>query len=377
MKVTRRGRGTALLVAVFLGVATLLVVVARSPGPTAFSPSPPGAAAGQLASQGPLVVDRAGTPIYLHGVDWPSLDWAPAGQHADGAPGLDLSELRTMAERFRANAVRIALNEAFLLPGSPRYAPTYAGLVQRAVRAARRVGLVVILDLHTVIGANAVTAPPATGPSCAPDPPSIAFWTALAQRFRNWPGVVFELYNEPHDIAWSVWRNGGAIMCPATGRRYDAIGEQTLLDTVRATGARNLVIADGVDWAGSLADLPRWHLAGHNVAYGLHLYVTEARVTGPAVWRHDLGSAWRHWPIIATEFGVLGCDRPYPLTLEQRIVHFLTTHGIGWTAWAWWDGGCGFPSLIATEAGRPFEGGEVVQAASIALARGSLRPPLP
>jgi endoglucanase len=373
-----RGRwSTAALVAVVLVVAAFLVLVLRRPIPATFSASPPGAARGQLAARGPLVVDGDGTPVYLHGVDWPSLDWAPAGQHADGAPGLDLAEVHTMAERFRTNAVRIALNEAFLLRGSPRYVPTYAGLVVRAVRAARRAGLVVILDLHTVIGADAVTDPPAEGPSCAPDPPSIAFWTALARRFRNWPGVVFELYNEPHGITWSTWRDGGPITCPATGRRYDAVGEQTLLEAVRATGARNLVIADGVDWAGSLVGLPRWHLAGSNVAYGLHLYVEEERPTGVATWQGALGSTWRRWPVIATEFGVLGCHRPYPLALERRIIDFLAAHGIGWTAWGWWDGGCGFPSLIDTESGQPFDGGRAVRAASVALARGSLRPPLP
>lgn len=378
MKGVRRRRGAAaLVVLVALGIATLLGVVLHSHRRPTFSPSPPGAVTGQLVSRGPLVVDERGTPIYLHGVDWPSLDWAPAGQHADGAPGLDLSELRSMVTRFRANAVRIALNEAFLLRGSPRYDPEYGELVERAVRAARRVGLVVILDLHTVIGADTSTAPAAAGPSCAPDPPSIAFWRTLAERFRTWPGVIFELYNEPHDITWSTWRDGGLITCPATGRRYDAIGEQTLLDTVRATGARNLVIADGIDWAGTLAGLTRWHLTGTNVAYGLHLYVQAARPTGPALWQHELGSTWRHWPVIATEFGVLGCSNPYPLNLERHIVDFLAGHGIGWTAWAWWDGGCGFPSLIATEAGRPFEGGLVVEATSRALARGSLRPPLP
>jgi len=355
-------------------VVVVVAQLAKPPQQPRFAPSPPGSVHTVLETRGALLVDGSGSALYLNGVDWPSLDWAPAGQHADGAPGLALGELARMFQRFHANAVRIALNEAFWLRGSPRYAPGYAALVERAVRAARRDGLVVILDLHTAIGADSVSAAPASGPSCAPDPPSLVFWREVASRFRNWPGVAFELYNEPHDLSWQLWRNGGALHCPTTGRRVVAVGEQELLEAIRQTGARNLVIADGLDWAGSLAGVYRWHLDGSNVAYGLHLYVAESDPTGPRAWSRDLGSVWRRWPVVATEFGVLGCRAPYPDVLERRIVAFLIQHGIGWTAWGWWAGGCGFPSLITNESGRPFEGGVVVAATSAALAAGMLRP---
>jgi len=55
--------------------------------------------------------------------------------------------------------------------------------------------------------------------------------------------------NEPHDVSWDVWLSGGVITNKPNRRRsdpprtYDSVGMQKILDTVRATGAKNLVIA--------------------------------------------------------------------------------------------------------------------------------------
>ena len=37
------------------------------------------------------------------------------------------------------------------------------------------------------------------------------FWHDLATRYKNHPNVIFGLYNEPHDVPWEVWRNGGMV----------------------------------------------------------------------------------------------------------------------------------------------------------------------
>ena len=37
------------------------------------------------------------------------------------------------------------------------------------------------------------------------------FWEAVAKAFANHPTVLFDLYNEPHDVSWQVWRNGGMV----------------------------------------------------------------------------------------------------------------------------------------------------------------------
>ncbi|ACU54908.1 cellulose-binding family II [Acidimicrobium ferrooxidans DSM 10331] len=360
-------------IASVLGAQTALTAAA-----TAFPATPPGAVSGPFQVRGNVIVDAAGAPVYLHGVDWPSLVWNPDGQWANASQsGVNPNEFVAMAKQWGANAVRIPVNEAFWLKGSPEYAPGYIATVESVVSLVEHNGMIPIIDLHRVIGADSVTATPSANPACAPDVPSETFWQQAASIFKGDPNVMFELYNEPHDIPWSVWRNGGAITCADTGQSYTAVGEQQLLDIVRATGAENVVIVDGNHWAGNLAPIAEWGLAGANVAYGFHLYVHESTPTTPSQWSASLGTVPSLAPVVATEFGVLGCATPYPTSTEQSIVDYLEQHGIGWTAWGWFagpnGGSCSFPSLIANEQGTPFDGGVVVQQQSLGLASGAVQ----
>src|SRR5262249_38575737 len=61
-------------------------------------------------------------------------------------------------------------------------------------------------------------------------------------------GVVFDLYNEPHDIAWSCWRDGGR-----PGNGWTAAGVNQLVAAVPGTGAKNVVKAGGPARAGDLS----------------------------------------------------------------------------------------------------------------------------
>ena len=71
-------------------------------------------------------------------------------------------------------------------------------------------------------------------------------WKDVAARYKNNPAVLFGLYNEPHDITWSVWKSGGTV-----NESYNsapiiptpAPGLQTLINDIRATGAKNIVLA--------------------------------------------------------------------------------------------------------------------------------------
>ena len=95
--------------------------------------------------------------------------------------------------------------------------------------------------------------------------------------------MMFELYNEPHDVSWSVWKSGGA-----TGEGLQAVGMQQLYDTVRATGAQNLVIIGGLDWAYDLSGVPANRIDGYNIVYATHPY-TQRRASAAVRLGHVLG----------------------------------------------------------------------------------------
>jgi hypothetical protein len=84
-----------------------------------------------------------------------------------------------------------------------------------------------------------------------PDANAVTFWTDVATRYANHPAVLFNIFNEPYGVTWTVWRDGGD-----SNSGYQTPGMQALLNTVRATGAHNIVVCGGLDWAYDLSGVP-------------------------------------------------------------------------------------------------------------------------
>ncbi|MGE5483065.1 MAG: cellulase family glycosylhydrolase [Bacteroidota bacterium] len=80
-----------------------------------------------------------------------------------------------------------------------------------------------------------------------PDMKSKAFWKDVATRCANHPAVMFDIYNEPRDVSWDVWKNGGRVE-EKDAPPYDSPGMQGLLNAVRVKGATSAVFAAGLDW---------------------------------------------------------------------------------------------------------------------------------
>ena len=119
------------------------------------------------------------------------------------------------------------------------------------------------------------------GQHSMPDRNSLVFWKDFAPVYANHPAVLFDLYNEPHDVTWDVWLNGGMITDRPNSRgqvakKYEAVGMQEMLDTVRSTGAKNVIVAGGLEWAydfnGILAGRQLKDPTGNGVIYANHAY---------------------------------------------------------------------------------------------------------
>jgi endoglucanase len=325
--------------------------------------TPPATTPNGYYTNGATVCTADGTPHEFHGVDRPSLEWGSGGQN------ISLSDFQAMAG-WGANVVRIALNQDFWLSGAALNDPAYPGTVDQAVQWAEGAGLDVILDLHwSDAGDLTVTSTNAQGPGNSnqqemADVNSIEFWKEVATRYRGDGHVLFELYNEPHGIAWDVWLNGGQA------GRYTAAGMQQLYDAVRGAGANNVVIAGGLDWAYDLSGVgpggPR--VNGYNVMYATHPYLSSGPPSG---WESSFGHlvTTDFAPVIATEFGD-GRKGQCTGAFDQELIAFANSHGVSWTAWAWYPAvsaddpqGCSFPSLILDWTAAPSIQGMVVQAA--------------
>lgn len=304
------------------------------------------AVVGPLATLGNQIVQSNGKPLTLRGVVLNGLEDDPSSPAVTQRAVLQ-------AKTWGASIVRLPLGEQFWLPSNCDYAPGYAATVSQVVNWITSLGMVALLDLHynTVNGCETGTPHNMADEAQAP-----TFWSQVAAQFASNPLVAFDLYNEPHDISDAVWLNGG----PTTdsyppSETYLAAGMQQLYNTVRATGANNLVFISGNNWANTV---PSQLVQGQNIVYAAHVYdcltVTACQANLPA--DYDPSPILSHWvtlsssiPVMVTEFGWPSEDSG---TFDANVISYAASRGWGWIAFAWedtqypsgWDVNAGFPS---------------------------------
>lgn len=304
-------------------------------------------APGGYYTQGNQVFDDKGQPHLFRGVARPSLEWSVAGEH------LNANDYVLM-KQWGANVVRIAMNQDFWLPNAALHNLLYTSTIYRQVMWAEAAGMDVILDLHWSDRGNLAIGMPANNGNNQQDMAdmnSVEFWRQVADMYKTDGHVMFELYNEPKDIPWNVWRNGGQI------NGFMAAGMQQLYDTVRGTGAENIVIIGGVRFAYDLSGVAANRVTGHNIMYASHPYDTGDKQMGD--WENAFGSLSNTDPVILTEFGSLSaaCVTGY----TQQVVTFARARNLSFTGWAWFVSGCTFPSLITDWNGTPSAAGAIVK----------------
>ncbi len=318
---------------------------------------------GPYHTQGNLILGADNRPYLFHGVARDDLEYLCAG---DGhyteqeLAYMGSGDNTAHATYWGGNIVRLPLSENFWLYGSPsqRCSPAqYHAVLKRVVDTLTSLNLNVMLDLQWT---NAGGQAPGAGDAWAmPDQDSVTLWQQVAGIYKNYRNVLLEIYNEPHWLNnWPCWRNGCAIVEDSSGLTghdhshysYQAVGMQTLLDTVRQTGADNLVVVGGVDWGFDLSQLPTYHLNGTNIVYDTHPYSYKSKL--PAHWDAAFGQVSATYPVISAESGEYDCKTAY----VSQLFSYFDAHDIGWISWAWappWGDACKYPRLVTDLTGKP------------------------
>mgnify|MGYP001598505766 CR=1 FL=1 len=326
---------------------------------------------------GSRFVDAAGNAIQLRGVNFSGFEfvavqgWSPAdpsGAQAGQPGGPKWSAIKS----WNANTVRFPLNEASWLgyrctdTQGVEHNPDPGGNYQSSVRAqvaqALAAGLYVIVDLHWSAPGKAC---PLLQTQMANRDNSLAFWTSVANTFKDQPAVMFELFNEPffnfgfsgNDWQYMMKGTGGSFSSyPATSRKgkwkevkkpWAVASYQAMLDAVRATGARNVVLIGGMQYAQDLSGWLKhrpidplkqmaavWHpYATFGTEWGTPEYAQpnfSHRVFDDVKAIQAAG-----FPVIATETG----DRNTPSTkgapLVTTVTRWADQHDVSVLGWAW------------------------------------------
>lgn len=294
--------------------------------------------------EGNRLVDPDGNEVWLQGVNAGGMETIPNGAQETKSTVVAIDE-------WKSNCIRLPINEAHWF-GTGVYSPDDGGKAFRdacdkIVRLAANRGAYVVIDLHRFR---------------APKAEHVAFWKDCAAHYKDHPAVLFDLFNEPHGISWEVWRNGGwvgeagkvdesAFLTAEEKKKnqgFESVGMQALVDAVRSTGAKNVVIAGGLHWANDLTGIESAAIekgeaksyrldekGGNGIMYAWHTYHWHKG------WARILPVAAKH-PIFLGEVGAAPREEmtfiPFeqkedPYTFAPDMLGFIQKHRINWTGW--------------------------------------------
>ena len=127
-------------------------------------------------------------------------------------------------------------------------------------------------------------------------------WDLFTPVFGSDQGVVFELYNEPSLDAtpanWQLWLNGGDA--PSANGLVASIGMQGLINDLRATGAENVFVLDGLGLAKTLDGMLPVSDPLNRLVYAVHPY--EGGSADESQWDTEFGNPSANMPVWADEW---------------------------------------------------------------------------
>lgn len=293
----------------------------------------------ELHVYGNRIVDSDGKEVWLQGLCVDSLEWKPTGDRVVHSIGVAIDE-------WKSNCIRLPVKETLWfgkLDTQNDGGAAYRQLVDSCVNATVGKGAWLVIDLHNFRALKAE---------------HMEFWKDIATRYKNHPGVIFELFNEPYGITWDVWRNGGTVTDKPKQKEgvaqettegmtsFEAVGTQQAIDTIRQLGARNIIIAGALDFSYDLSGILKGYelvdTSGNGIVYSSHVYP----------WKRDwqgkfLDVAAKH-PIFIGEVGcpdkwdsykyIPQSQRFEPLgpgcTWPVDMIAVIQKHRLNWTAFA-------------------------------------------
>jgi endoglucanase len=278
--------------------------------------------------------DPAGNEVWLQGVNAGGLETLPHDTQV-------IKSVVVAIDEWKANCVRVPIKEEFWYGRSPYQKDEGAGyreIIDQIVTLAANRAAYVVIDLHRFR---------------APKQEHADFWKDFAAQYKDHPAVLFDLFNEPHGISWEVWKHGGFVATNAgtdesaflteaekkQNQGFESIGMQALVDAVRSTGAKNVVIAGGLFWCNDLSGITKGYAledpSGNGVMYSWHTYNWHTD------WDEKVLETLQKYPVLLGEVGADATKMSFipaeaqedPYTWVPDMLGYIQKHRINWTGW--------------------------------------------
>ncbi len=280
--------------------------------------------------------------------------------------------------KWHINAVRISTNEDCWLginnsPG-PYSGANYRDAIVNYVNLLTSHHIYAILDLHN-------SAPGSTLSNhqqvMADASNALTYWKSVANSFKGNRSVVFEPYNEPYITTknaqtknpWACWLHGCTITQLTTQQgvtmktNWRSAGMQEIVDTIRATGAHNIIALSGLSYAHNLVGILHYipQDRQHQLAVVFHNYAQNSGPSGCGLkcWNAVIQPISKMMPVLTDELGQPSCKTNY----VTEYMNWADRHGISYLMWGWDTTGCASKNglgMLQSWNGTPNQYGRVV-----------------
>ena len=246
--------------------------------------------------------DEQGEPVMLRGVSLNGL--------LTGEKYLDPELFRELSRDRGVNLVRLAMYTYGV--GTVGYCTggdkeRHKEDIALGVDCARQADLYVLIDWHILSDG---------------DPNSYlgeakAFFSEMAERFREDDCVLYEICNEPNGVDWP------------TVKRY----AEAVIPVIREKDPDSVIIVGNPDWSKDLKSVAADPLEFDNVMYTLHFY---AATHGEEYRTMTEELSGQGLPVFVTEYGITAASGGTPRDIESADawIELLEKEGISYCMWA-------------------------------------------
>ncbi len=273
---------------------------------TAKAGTTPVAANGRLKVSGSNIVNKNGEKFQIRGMSTHGLMWE------DFSNITSVSSLRTLRDDWGVNTIRLAMYTeewgGYTLSSSN--AEKAKNKVNTGVTNATSLGMYAVIDWH-ILNDN--------DPLKHKDE-AVAFFTEMAQKYKNNENVIYEICNEP---------NGKNVTWTGNVKPYAA----AVISAIRKYDKNALIIVGTPNWCQEIDKAVNSRLSDSNVVYSLHFYAN----THTDWLRNRFTSCYANGlPILVSEFGTCNAsgDGGFNASQTKTWLTLLDSKMVGYINWS-------------------------------------------